>query len=391
MKNAIVVVHPQGAVKNIGDYVQTIAIKQYYTNAIDFIDREKLHSYKSVNNSKTNVIVNGCYVWNTENWPPSEDINPLFLSMHIFPMAEKALFSEANVSYWKKHEPIGCRDLSTLKMFQRHHIDSYYSSCVTLTLGEKYKFHGKRKGVCFVDPYIPLPLFEDGASFRKIVWSELLPTLSFYRKNKSIINELSKFDFFGLYGPNWGHSHYKGIKHYLMKYYHALQFYRIYSQMFTDDLLLSAEYITHMYRLKRDKQETDECLCNLAENLIKKYARAELVVTSRIHSALPCLGLETPVIFCLNKDMESSQIKFNTPGRFDGIIDFFRILQISKNGTKTEDKELLKFTKINSMSKFQNKDNYKMYAERLKDSIQQFIKLGGVKPNSSFTTCRMAV
>lgn len=164
-----------------------------------------------------------------------------------------------------------------------------------------------------------------------------------------------------------------------MKYYHALQFYRIYSQMFTDDLLLSAEYITHMYRLKRDKQETDECLCNLAENLIKKYARAELVVTSRIHSALPCLGLETPVIFCLNKDMESSQIKFNTPGRFDGIIDFFRILQISKNGTKTEDKELLKFTKINSMSKFQNKDNYKMYAERLKDSIQQFIKLGGGK------------
>ena len=43
MNNAIVVVHPQGVVKNIGDYVQTIAIKQYYTNATEFIDREKLH------------------------------------------------------------------------------------------------------------------------------------------------------------------------------------------------------------------------------------------------------------------------------------------------------------------------------------------------------------
>lgn len=393
MNNAIVVVHPQGVVKNIGDYVQTIAIKQYYTNATEFIDREKLHSYKSADNSKTNVIVNGCYVWNTGNWPPSEDLNPLFISMHIFPMAEKALFSEANVAYWKKHEPIECRDLSTLKMFQRHHIDSYYSSCVTLTLGEKYKFYGKREGVYFVDPYIPLPLFKDGASFRKLVWSELLQTLLFYRKHRSIINKLSKHEFFGLYGPNWGHSHYKGIKQYLMKHYHALQFYRIYSQTFTDELMLSAEYVTHMYRLKKDKQETDDDLCNIADNLIKKYAHAEFVITSRIHSALPCLGLETPVIFCLNNDMESSKIKFNTPGRFDGIIDFFRILRISKDGVQTEDQELLKLAKISSMSKFHNKDNYKKYAEKLKGSIQKFISCsnsGGVNSSNSYTACRMA-
>jgi len=44
-----------------------------------------------------------------------------------------------------------------------------------------------------------------------------------------------------------------------------------------------------------------------------KYARAKLVITIRIHAALPCLALNTPVIL-VNKN-------FNK--RFPGLLQFF--------------------------------------------------------------------
>ena len=41
-----------------------------------------------------------------------------------------------------------------------------------------------------------------------------------------------------------------------------------------------------------------------ADELLKKYAKAEMVVTSRIHCALPCTGMGTPVIYVDNAGLE---------------------------------------------------------------------------------------
>ena len=35
----------------------------------------------------------------------------------------------------------------------------------------------------------------------------------------------------------------------------------------------------------------------LAKQLLDQYARAKLVISTRIHGALPCLALNTPIIF----------------------------------------------------------------------------------------------
>lgn len=43
--------------------------------------------------------------------------------------------------------------------------------------------------------------------------------------------------------------------------------------------------------------ESVETRFHRGEKLLKQYATAKLVVTSRLHCALPCLALETPVIF----------------------------------------------------------------------------------------------
>lgn len=65
-----------------------------------------------------------------------------------------------------------------------------------------------------------------------------------------------------------------------------------------------------------------------AESLLKKYGKAKCVITTRLHAALPCLALETPVLFlgsggnrfgglksllrtCTKKEMLSGDFDFN--------------------------------------------------------------------------------
>jgi len=57
-----------------------------------------------------------------------------------------------------------------------------------------------------------------------------------------------------------------------------------------------------------------------AEKLLKKYATAKLVITSRLHCALPCLALGTPVLF-VNAGYHSTYL--NLDDRFDGLMEMF--------------------------------------------------------------------
>lgn len=54
-----------------------------------------------------------------------------------------------------------------------------------------------------------------------------------------------------------------------------------------------------------------------AKYLIRKYAKAKLVVTSRIHCALPCLGIETPVIFVTSDNLEQGVGRSGSNGRLE--------------------------------------------------------------------------
>lgn len=65
------------------------------------------------------------------DWPPPDNIVPMFISLHV---AEKRLLHDKYLDYWKKHQPIGCRDTATLEMFKQSGIDAYFSGCLTLTI-----------------------------------------------------------------------------------------------------------------------------------------------------------------------------------------------------------------------------------------------------------------
>jgi hypothetical protein len=277
-----------------------------------------------------------------ETWPPSDDIIPLLVSFHITPSAEKIL-NPKGIAFLKKHEPVGCRDNRTKELLQQNEIRAYFSGCLTLTLGRKYKSDKKTGKIYFVDAYFGNILRKDGIN----------PIINAGLHLPMIIKNISKI--VKIYIK-------MGERNPIKRFFRAASFYSVYRDCFSDDLLFNAEYITHNIRLNGD-----EARFSYAEGLIKKYSEAYLVITSRIHCALPCLGLETPIIF-INSDNLSL-------GRYDGIIELFRVIKHTGEGLMSED-ELIKRIdgKITSKTKIENKKDYIKLKEELEKRCVEFIE-----------------
>ena len=91
---------------------------------------------------------------------------------------------------------------------------------------------------------------------------------------------------------------------------------------------------------------------------MKKYAKAKLVVTTRIHCALPCLALGTPVIL-VNSSYDDKRFDglynlLNTVGK-NKKVDFQARVNLDKNGNVFNSRDYLK------------------YANRLKSTVREQI------------------
>ena len=74
--------------------------------------------------------------------------------------------------------------------------------------------------------------------------------------------------------------------------------------------------------------QSNEVLYAVAKSYLRKYATAKLVVTSRIHCALPCLALGTPVLFLMEGLTDEEQHM----SRFRGVLDHINILTNQNKG-----------------------------------------------------------
>ena len=59
--------------QNLGDFIQSLAAKQFLPHVDEYINREELSEY---NGKPVKMIMNGWYMMRPENWPPSEVIDP---------------------------------------------------------------------------------------------------------------------------------------------------------------------------------------------------------------------------------------------------------------------------------------------------------------------------
>lgn len=356
MKYGLLVTSPIANTKNIGDYMQSLAAKQFLPGDFVYVEKEKISEFKS--DDPVKVIMNGWFMWHPENWPPKEEkLIPLLTSMHFTPITVKDMLKNGGKEYLIKYGPVGCRDTNSVELLVKEGIDAYFSGCLTLTLGKKYANAGEKNGVCFVDPYIPSLRIVSNDS-KKTYPLNAVKALCFFIAHPKKICRLAKKPFF--------HGRFK-----FLAYYNASMFYHAYSSLFDDDVIFNAEYITHM--VPTSTEESQESLFKRTEELLKKYASSKYVVTSRIHCALPCVGVGTPVIFTLNEKMESKKNLIGSPGRYGGLIDFFHIVNYHNDKVSTKEPDLLGINKFNLQTNFENKPQWRVIAQRLISQCESFI------------------
>ena len=271
---------------NVGDYIQSLAARQFLPEVHRYLNREHLNEYSG---PKTKLIMNGWFMHNPESWPPSPDILPLFVSFHLTKRAAAIVLNRTNVSFLKKYE-VGARDPSTLNFLKDKGINAYFSGCLTLTLGNIFH-HQPSTDIYFVD---------------------VLHKPQFFGRRKRLIRKL-----------------------------------------FDADTVKSARRIQHNY--PKHLFKTEESRFQLANDLLSSYQNAKLVVTSRLHCALPCLAMGTPVVF-VNGYVSKEQI------RLEGLEEFLNVITIYRG----------KVTANFDMKSIHNKKNHLEYADKLERRCKEF-------------------
>jgi len=301
---------------NLGDWIQSLVIFYLWQDS-EFvtIDREQLHTYDG---SKAKLICNGWFMENPRNWPPSSQIDPLFISFHINPTVEKEFTSSDSLSYFKKHEPIGCRDNYTLQLLQRHGIKAYFSGCLTL---------------CYRKPFLLSDSIQASSGILVTsVFDRLKPSMTFSTSNlMMLLRNLIKFPF-------------------------KFVFHQIACRRLNKLLSKSSRSITYASQIiTRDavKNQNPEMV---AIEYLKKIASAELVITSRIHTALPATAMGIPVLF-----ISDGLDHINHQSRLDGLLNFFEFCSSKQ----------LKDIDLNSIK---SKVLHQEYADRLIATIDRFLK-----------------
>ena len=322
---------------NIGDFIQAIAGRQFLPRVDAYLDRET--DLAAYHDEPMKMIMNGWFTNNTADWPPSEKIIPLLVSFHINKAGLPGLLSEESIRFYREHEHVGCRDTNTLSILQKHGIKAYFSACLTLTLGRTYATDHKSDEILFVDPYELKGSLKSryGLQAAAFLLTHPLSVRKVCRKRGE-----------------------KGLSRVLRIAYFLSE----HSKVFDLKMLVEAHYILYGHMKLGTNYPTVDDKLALAESLIRRYAAAKAVITTRIHCALPCLGLETPVIY-----MERENDTEQSTMRMGGVKDLFNI--VSWDGQCIHNKT--EVGKITAETFPENKSLWRKYADGLAAACERFI------------------
>ena len=238
---------------NLGNEIQSIAARRFLPKIDYYIEHEKLQKFNEGNNVK--MIMNGWFLDCAKAWPPSDNIEPLLISMHFASTSTKerkeAILTDESKDFLTKYGPVGCRDSHTVDFLKDNGIDAFYSGCLTLTLDSgnlKVQNDDDKKYIVInVENPNELCSYLKQKSDKKIfvIYQDLIPSF------KKAYPETMKT---GLYT------------------------------------------LTSLYDWKEK--------LFMAENLLKLYENAYCAITDRMHCVLPCLALDTPVLLLRNNRMK---------------------------------------------------------------------------------------
>lgn len=119
---------------NIGDEIQSLAAYRFLPRVDYLIHRERIDEC-NFDESQIALIMNHWWLWSGKHFPPSKCIVPLYVSFHLqYRLRNEKFMTNSVIEHFKKHEPIGCRDVGTAEFLSAHGINAYFSGCLTTTL-----------------------------------------------------------------------------------------------------------------------------------------------------------------------------------------------------------------------------------------------------------------
>jgi hypothetical protein len=211
--------------------------------------------------------------------------------------------------------------LNTVKILEEKGIQSYFSNCLTLTLGRNYR-HTANEDIYLVDALYRYPtrktVFKSFNTFHKSIKTKNIFLLG---KRKKLLHEI-----------------------------------------LGERIVKDANEITHVYSAEEFPSAASRL--ELADALLKRYERAKLVVTSRIHCALPCLALGTPVIFINARFPETYSC------RFGGLMEMLYSVNVSENGDITANFDL---EALKSTEQLEPRTDHLKFLDALHESCESFI------------------
>ena len=244
---------------NLGDDIQSFAVEQLLGQQLAPVYRDYLRTHKS----PVRLIANAWYLvprrsrrsgkWFSRRppFPPPPCVRPLYIGVSIGRRAEAWMLSEVGLRHLRRHAPIGCRDQHTLEKLTQRDVSAYFSGCPTLTFENRR--HRRTGDVYLVD-------------------------VDARRQRSGLLRRLTA-------RPAKSQS---------------------FSHLIPDKVKRYARRLTHFTHLRDSPSERRQKVAELLE----VYSTASLVITTRLHAALPCAALGTPCIFLHEADTRFTGYEF---------------------------------------------------------------------------------
>lgn len=286
---------------NVGDDIQSYAAANLLPEVNYYIEREHMDVFRPEENEPVNAIINGWFMDNKLGWPISPCINPLYVSMHFF--EKDMLLLEDDFL-----KDLGGEDLKA-------HAPIGARDKSTQLLLEKNGIHSYLSG-CIT---LTLP-----RKFKKPVEEQYV-----------CLTDISD----------------EAIAYVQRKYPHLN--------------IKLIEHVPDKLPARVDKNADWATRFKQVEELLTIYQNAQAVITTRLHCAMPCLALGTPVLLLNDEDLFDH-------GRLDGLSDL-----VHAATTKDFIADNVLFDLENPPS---NPEHYLQFRNTLIETVNQFIK------DSSFCT-----
>lgn len=281
------------ATQNLGDDIQSYAGYRFLPRVDYILDREHLNDPPIPADEAAAVIMNGWYMDNKFNWPPSDQIEPLPVAMHFSekdPLAVgNGFFTGLGGDWLRTWGPVGVRDTSTQKALTDWRIDTWFSGCMTLTL-PRFADQPKGRYICAVDVS---PAMQE--KLRRQAEGKGLEL-------RCLTHDVDKDEYAGL------------------------------------------DWDTRRLRV---------------EQRLREYQGAICVITPRLHCALPCLALETPVLLLYKPQSNDS----------DRLDDYAALVHSCPEEDYLEDRY-----SYDVACPPENPEGYKAIRQRLIGRVEEFVR-----------------